>query len=89
MSVMGIFPFCFYGTTLTADLQMIGLSGYELPWYLLPRWQQRNVIFVIKYGQIQRSVEGFGIMKCNLETFLRVDSSILQLFIFHNNFECF
>lgn len=75
MSILGIFPFCFFGSALTTDLQSIGLNAYKLPWYCFHVSHQKNIKFLIKYGQTTRSIEGFGIMKCDLESFLKVKNT--------------
>lgn len=72
LSIMCIFPYCFYASQLSLDLEEIAIRAFHSKWYKHPVELQKYMTQIIAYAQIRRSVYGFGIFRCSLEVFMKV-----------------
>lgn len=70
--VVNNFLLCFYITTITTNISMIGSITYDLSWYYLPNGEQDFVRMIIHRSQKIMQIKGLGVFVCSLETFLKV-----------------
>lgn len=75
---MCIFPYCFYATLLELRLFHIADEIFESQWYKYPAHLQKYITLIIAFAQIRRSFDGFGIFRCSLETFMKVNEQKLS-----------
>lgn len=50
----------------TADI------AYKSQWYKWPNYLQKNIQSIIRHSQRPRTVNGFGLFRCDLEGFMKV-----------------
>lgn len=72
LSIMCIFPYCWYATILSFKLQNIADDAYGALWYKHPYKMQKFTQRIIAYAQIRRSYDGYHIFRCSLEVFMKV-----------------
>lgn len=75
--LMNMFLFCFFGKIATESLLAYADSVYESKWYRQPLEIQKSFILMICYGNRRKFYQGFGIINLDLETFTKVNSSII------------
>lgn len=73
-TLFSIVPYCFFGSEVTYRLKSIGQSIYNSVWYEFPLQQQQLCRMMIQISQTNHNINGFGIVSCDLSTFLNVKS---------------
>lgn len=67
-----LFIFFYFGQILHTNLIDFSDTIYQSEWYRYPRSVQRFVLIMIMLAQKPFYVSAFGIIRCNLESFVAV-----------------
>lgn len=72
VNALNMLAWCYFGRISTQSYAMIADCMYELNWYELPTYLQKNILYIIANAQRKIQYEGFGIIILQLETICKV-----------------
>lgn len=72
VGIFAILPYCYYASVVTLKIQHTAVATFESHWYDLPIHLQKNIKMIIAFGQVQRKVNGYDLLNCDLEGFMKV-----------------
>lgn len=72
LAVGNAYLFCYFAARTSYDLRMISYPIFASNWYKMRNERQKETLMMIMFAQRAREFNGFGIIVCNLETFVWV-----------------
>lgn len=88
-AILSILPYCYVGSMTTEQLLDIANIVYSSHWYKAPVERQKYLQLIIHNAQIERKISGYGLIACNLRTFVEVFiqmREVLQVVLFELRF---
>lgn len=72
IAILSILPYCYYASRIQLKIQLTADAAFESTWYDLPVVLQHNILHIITFAQLRRTVSGYGLFNCDLEGFTTV-----------------
>lgn len=85
LTTVMVLPYCISADYALSAIGSIPQAIFYSNWYRLPINQQKAILLVLAFSQCKRRFSGWGIINCNLETFVQVFFFFLkkkQIFFF-------
>lgn len=79
VGIFSIWPYCSYASSVTVKIQHTAVATFQTHWYNFPLKLQKNIKIIIAFGQIIRKVDGYNLLNCDLEGFVKVKSEKILL----------
>lgn len=80
-SAVLMYSFAVFATNITTNLIKIGDISYESKWYIHPKFKHVYLLLLIQNTQRSHYFQGYGIIHCRMETFTKVSTTILEIFL--------
>lgn len=84
LAICNTFLFCYLASKTSHSLRMMSAHIYACNWYKMENSRQKDTILMIMFAQLERNLDGLGIIRCDLETFAQVDFQSIFFFSHFN-----
>lgn len=83
-----VLPFilCNYGTFITERILSNDFAAYNAKWFNYPLDLRKFIILIVAQSQAKINISGFGLIRCNLETFAKVPNNFFPDILLNLNY---